>query len=265
MAIRARGQTSAKAQAAAAPKKAAAKKAKTAAKKTGTTVRASARSSKKTAEPAAERSAAQSDKAAAPRLRERLRETITQEILTAAEATFAERGVSTTSMADIAARAGMAVGTLYNYFADREAMLRALQEQRRIEFLRAIDDSLESSAALPFRAQLALSLRALFAVFSKHRNFAMMMIRDERSVFNPSPSKRSAILEFLARYEVLTQRGLAEQALRPDFAPLLPTMLSGVVRGALLYALYSEQPVDLLDLVEPVVRLIMEGAAPRDA
>lgn len=261
MAIRARGQTSAKAQAAATPKKAAAKKAKTVAKKTGTT----ARSSEKAAAPAAERSAAQSDKAAAPRLRERLRETITQEILTAAEATFAERGVSTTSMADIAARAGMAVGTLYNYFTDREAMLRALQEQRRIEFLRAIDESLESSAALPFRAQLALSLRALFAVFSRHRNFAMMMIRDERSVFNPSPSKRSAILEFLARYEVLTQRGLAEQALRPDFAPLLPTMLSGVVRGALLFALYSEQPVDLLDLVEPVVRLIMEGAAPRDA
>lgn len=261
MAIRARGQTSAKAQAAATPKKAAAKKAKTVAKKTGTT----ARFSEKAAAPAAERSAAQSDKAAAPRLRERLRETITQEILTAAEATFAERGVSTTSMADIAARAGMAVGTLYNYFTDREAMLRALQEQRRIEFLRAIDESLESSAALPFRAQLALSLRALFAVFSRHRNFAMMMIRDERSVFNPSPSKRSAILEFLARYEVLTQRGLAEQALRSDFAPLLPTMLSGVVRGALLFALYSEQPVDLLDLVEPVVRLIMEGAAPRDA
>lgn len=258
MAIRARGQTSAKAQAAAtaAPKKPAATKGKSAAKKSGTTARASERTS--------ERSATPSSKAAAPRLRERLRETITQEILTAAEAVFAERGVSTTSMADIAARAGMAVGTLYNYFTDREAMLHALQEQRRLEFLRAIDESLESSTALPFRAQLALSLRALFTVFSKHRNFAMMMIRDERSVFNPGPSKRSAILEFLARYEILTQRGLAEQALRPDFAPLLPTMLSGVVRGALLFALYSEQPVDLIDLVEPVVRLIMEGAAPRD-
>jgi len=50
-------------------------------------------------------------------------------ILDAAVALVAERGLRAVTMADIAARAGIGRATLYKYFADAEAILRAWHER----------------------------------------------------------------------------------------------------------------------------------------
>ena len=64
------------------------------------------------------------------RLRDRLREATLREIMTAAEEVFGESGLDAATMAQIAERAGVAVGTLYNRFADRDALLEALLSER---------------------------------------------------------------------------------------------------------------------------------------
>ena len=63
---------------------------------------------------------------APPRLRHRLREETVSAILEAAEHEFASDGLHAARMERIAARAGVAVGTLYNHFDDREALVLAL-------------------------------------------------------------------------------------------------------------------------------------------
>ena len=50
-----------------------------------------------------------------------------RELLDAATALFAERGVTTVSVADITARAGAAVGTFYRFFETKESVLGALR------------------------------------------------------------------------------------------------------------------------------------------
>jgi AcrR family transcriptional regulator len=50
-------------------------------------------------------------------------------ILAAASAAFAERGIET-QMDDVAARAGLGVGTLYRHFATKEALMVALLERK---------------------------------------------------------------------------------------------------------------------------------------
>ena len=50
------------------------------------------------------------------RLRDRQRETTAQEILAATEQEIVEKGLHAITVADIAARAGLAVGTLYNHY-----------------------------------------------------------------------------------------------------------------------------------------------------
>lgn len=49
-----------------------------------------------------------------------------QQILQAAGAVFFEQGFGSASMGQIAARAGVSKGTLYNYFADKEALFAAV-------------------------------------------------------------------------------------------------------------------------------------------
>lgn len=51
------------------------------------------------------------------------------QVLEAALATFLERGFAATRMADVASRAGLAKGTLYLHFADKEALFEFVLQQ----------------------------------------------------------------------------------------------------------------------------------------
>src|SRR3569832_253067 len=59
-------------------------------------------------------------------LRERHRSTTIETVLAAAEQVFADQGLHAAHMGEIASRAGVSVGTLYNHFKDREALLAGL-------------------------------------------------------------------------------------------------------------------------------------------
>ena len=65
-------------------------------------------------------------------LRERLKGETQRAILEAAEEAFGQSGLNGARMDDIAARAGVSVGTLYNHFSDRDALLKALIVQRDV-------------------------------------------------------------------------------------------------------------------------------------
>ena len=62
-------------------------------------------------------------------------------ILTAAREVFVESGYEGSSIRDVVRRTGLAAGTFYNYFPDKESVLRALLEDRAEELrarLRAV-------------------------------------------------------------------------------------------------------------------------------
>src|SRR5512146_1839893 len=96
----------------------------------------------------------------APRLRDRLREETARAILSAAEEVFAEEGLHAARMERIAGRAGVAVGTLYNHFADRAALVAALCAAGRGVLLERIDAAVAAAAAGP-RAELRAFVEAV--------------------------------------------------------------------------------------------------------
>ncbi len=67
-----------------------------------------------------------------------------REILAAAQELFSRRGFERTSMAQIAARAEFAVGTLYKFFKDKRALYRALILDTVQEFERALTTALKA-------------------------------------------------------------------------------------------------------------------------
>src|SRR5437667_1658893 len=72
-------------------------------------------------------------------LRGELTEVFRRAILDAAEQVFGSRGFAQARMTEIAERAGLAAGTLYNYFDSKEAIFRALLEQRGEELSALLD------------------------------------------------------------------------------------------------------------------------------
>ena len=55
------------------------------------------------------------------------------QILDAALVCFAQRGFHQTSMHDISAEAGISVGLIYRYFANKEAVISAMADRHKSE------------------------------------------------------------------------------------------------------------------------------------
>src|SRR5262245_5674149 len=70
-------------------------------------------------------------------------------ILDAAERVFEARGYSGAKMAAIAREAGLAAGTLYNYFANKEQIFRALVELRGEDFVKRLEEAAAAPGAPP--------------------------------------------------------------------------------------------------------------------
>jgi AcrR family transcriptional regulator len=188
-------------------------------------------------------------------LRERLREETIRAIVAAAEEVFANKGLRDAKVEEIAQRAGVAVGTVYNHFEDREGLLSALIEQRRAELAeklaRATDDS------EPFEAQLRRFVRTVFEHFESKREFlAILLEGDAANVSRPS----DAIKELRARGEALVRRGLSQKKLRSKGVELFPSMLFGAVRASLVHELHNPGKLPFDERADAVVDFFLHGA-----
>ena len=86
-------------------------------------------------------------------------------LLDAAEATFLERGFAGASVDDIAARAEVALGTLYKVFPSKEELFAQVMERRMGRFLDIVRAA--SSAGSPTQ-RLESLVHATFRHFSEH-------------------------------------------------------------------------------------------------
>jgi len=69
--------------------------------------------------------------------------------------------------------------------------------------------------------------------------------------------------EVALRLEHLGQQGVKEGALRPEDAPHYPALLLDMMQGLVLRQLLAKQPAPAGELLAPLLRCFLEGAAPR--
>jgi AcrR family transcriptional regulator len=196
-------------------------------------------------------------------LRERLKEATNGAILSAAEAVLVERGIELAKMEEIAGRAGVSVGTLYNHFHDRDAIINALAAARRREVMEQLDTALADSAALPFGEQLQAFLRGYFSHIVAHGAFMSAMIEKELCMPEAGrPQPRLIAAELLKRADVLVGRGIAQGVLRQEDSAFHATTLMGMTRGVIARYLFRPQPGDppRLEQVDRTARYFLQGA-----
>jgi AcrR family transcriptional regulator len=194
------------------------------------------------------------------RLRDRLRKEATAAILAAAEEVFAEEGLHAASMSEIARRAGVAVGTLYNHFEDRQALIEALIFQRHAELVAELDACEAKSARGGFRAHLEGVVATFLRSVEAHRAFFLLLVQEGHA-----PAKKgSATVKILnQRFERVVRRGLKERALRKTGARLLPSFLLGLLRSVATRQLYFDDPAPLPAYADEIVAFFLDGARVR--
>lgn len=190
-------------------------------------------------------------------LRERLRAETARAISAAAEEVFAARGLRDAKVEEIAARAGVSVGTVYNHFQDREALLSDLIESRRAELARRLDASLAECAHQPFEEQLRRFALTVFEHFETHRQFLSIMLEsDTAKAATPSEAMR----EIRARVETLVKRGLARKMFRPALAPLLPILLMSAMKAVLIHELRAPGALTVPERAVAAIEFFLHGA-----
>ena len=130
-------------------------------------------------------------------------------LVAAAREVFAERGVDA-SLEEIARRAGVGVGTLYRHFANRDALVEAVFERRRGEFV-----AVAEAAADEPDAWLALVgfLGRMLEIQAGDRMLKDVFLR------SPPGSGRveAARTEMRRLFEIVLDRARAQGRLRSDF------------------------------------------------
>src|SRR5213082_1061024 len=97
----------------------------------------------------------------APRsLKEKQRQEREALILQAAEDVLMEKGYYETSMDEIAARVGIAKGTVYLHFASKEDLVVALFQQDTQKFLQVVEETIASAQTA--RAKMEAILRFMY-------------------------------------------------------------------------------------------------------
>jgi AcrR family transcriptional regulator len=168
-----------------------------------------------------------------------------QRVLRAAELLFSKRGYDPTSMADVAQRAGVGVGTLYHHFPDKRALLLALIDEwsdRELARGRAEFDDVRASGS-DLRRAIRGYLASRYRSLREDGGLTLLLL----ALRERDPEVRSR----LARVDhVITERvrdliayGQERGTMRPDVDPFAAALLiRHATRGAATEVLVNRLP-----------------------
>ena len=189
-------------------------------------------------------------------LRSQLRESVKVAILEAAEDLIAANGLSGAPLAQIAKKAGVAVGTLYNYFEDRDALIRALFEMRRATLRPEMRAAVSKGAHLPFEERLRAFVRDVLATFESHRKFVKVALETEHLKLLPNSTTKTDLTNAITE---LVKAGIKEKLIASEHGELLPVMLQGGVKALLMHRIAENAPITDAD-ANRLVSILLDGA-----
>lgn len=171
---------------------------------------------------------------------------------------FSHNGFYNTRAEEIAREAGVAVGTIYNYFANKEEILLSIFKVDFEERMRLFRKLLGSN--LPIPEKIRRILEEHFRRLQERGDLAQLLLQER---FNPGPGFRTKLRELyremLRRVEDLIREGVKNNWVRPCHPKIIAYALFGVVESISVYALtYPEEaaqgilsnaPAELADFI----------------
>jgi AcrR family transcriptional regulator len=195
------------------------------------------------------------------RLREEFRDYARLAILEAGEEVLASQGLHAARMEDVAQKARVAVGTIYNLIGDRDALVVEILSVRHQEILKLLAAKLEAVRSLPFRDQAQACVTAMFSYFREHWRFFRLVSESERGPACPHKRLSQETLAGIRQlYRELIARGIRQNALRPEARELYPGMLMGMMKEVILQDLETQHAGPPEERAAQVLDVFIHGA-----
>ncbi len=177
-----------------------------------------------------------------PRATTQRAEDTRRRIYESALALFREKGFEQTTMRDIAAKTGVALGGAYYYFASKEAIVLAFYDEMQQSSHEEILAAMKGHKKLRDRLRCVLEKR--FELLEPNRSFCDALFRhapDPQDPLSPFSKETSVIRERSIEHLRVALEG-SEVKVPADLRPHLPNLLWMYQMGLILFWLYDRSP-----------------------
>jgi TetR/AcrR family transcriptional regulator, transcriptional repressor for nem operon len=172
-------------------------------------------------------------------------------ILDAARGVLLEKGYQEASLDDVAARAGIAKGTLYLYFKDKASLVEAVFA----DMLDALEGRLPLPGAEQPLAALRRAVEESLAFADEQRDFLARF----SSPGVCGGALRERFRRHVARLALLFSEGVRAGVLRKHDPELGATVLMSLVRGFLMRKVHNGGKASLRSQAGQVMELLLQG------
>jgi len=180
---------------------------------------------------------------------------------------ISRKGMAAATMQEIADEAGVAKGTIYLYFRDRDELVEKTFESAMAELMVQIDEALTKD--IPFEQKIRESIAAQLSFFSANAEFLRLYLslrmpegspeRQRRQKKTCQPQYRTRIQKFADAIEVAMERG---EIRRMDSFRLALFLIEGS-NAVILERLSENKPPSEEADVDDIVALILDGVRKR--
>lgn len=180
-------------------------------------------------------------------------------IIEAAVAVIAEKGFHQAQVSKIAKRAGVADGTIYIYFKNKEDILVSLFSEKMGDFVEKIQSEIKDQSTS--REKMSTLVHTHFSQLADDKNMAIVTQLELRQ---SNKSIRSRINDTLKNYtsviDTLIEEGKSEGVFRDDLdVRLARQMVFGTIDETVTNWVMNDHKYDLVALSNPVANLLLNG------
>ncbi|SDI13268.1 TetR/AcrR family transcriptional regulator [Desulfosporosinus hippei] len=177
-----------------------------------------------------------------------------ERILNAATEAFAESGYHQTPVSKVAHLAGVADGTIYLYFKNKEELLVRLLQERLGDFIVCMRRELSNCKTT--EASLRTIVKTHFSYMEQNRSLAIVVRLELRK---PNQHVRSAIsgplLEYFSLIEEVVQQGIERKEIPRINLRTARQLIFGSLDEATTDWVMARNPQALMTCVEPMLTL----------
>lgn len=195
-----------------------------------------------------------------PRRRTLPPEVRTDDLMTSAAALFIAKGIEATTIDEIVARAGVAKGTFYHYFATKTDVVLALRERFSQDFLSRVNEAIEACPAKDFPARLSGWVHGAVQAYLANFKLHDVVFHDFSHSRRQSREKDVVIAQLVALLEAGQAAGVWTMPDARMTALILFDGMHGVVDDAIAREIRDPQPLcDIL--LELFSRMLSAGGS----
>ena len=184
-------------------------------------------------------------------------------ILTAAGTVFAKFGFHKSTIAQIAAEAGVADGTIYLYFKNKEDILYQFLNYKTEIVFKEMRKAVNSNENAEIR--LRNLIRSHLKKFQNDRDMAVVFQSEVRYIRDITPQIKNITRMYFDLLTEIIEQGQIEGTIRQDlFMGVVKRYILGAVEGVINTWLTAGGKYDLTSMADPLVDLYLRGIEKRN-